>query len=165
MYKDLSSIKELGFSGFKSVEQLWNDYSIIPNERGVYIILNPDCSQKQFLTRGSGGFFKKEDPNVTIERLTSKWIDDCHLLYIGQAGGKGSSNTLKKRIKQYMEFGKGKPVGHKGGRFIWQLSHHQKLLVAWKVTAFVDPREEEAKLIREFHSYYDGKLPFANLRH
>jgi hypothetical protein len=162
MYNDLSTIREMGVSGFKSVEQLWNDYSAIPNEKGIYFILNPDCSHKKFLKMGVGGFFKKEDPNVTIERLTSKWIDGCHLLYIGQAGGNGSSSTLSKRIKLYMDFGKGKPVGHKGGRFIWQLSHYRTLMVAWKATASTDPREEEQKLLQEFFGYY-GKLPFANL--
>ena len=122
MYKNLSSVKKAGFTGFKTVEQLWNDYSGIPSERGIYVILNPDCSQQKFLERGVGGFFKGKDPNVSLNELTTKWIDGCHLLYIGQAGGNNSSATLRKRLKQYLDFGQGKPVGHFGGRLIWQLA-------------------------------------------
>lgn len=162
MFQDLSKIKESGFIGFKTIEQLWNDYSNLPNEKGIYVILNPDCSIKQFLSKGVGGFFKTKDPNVSLSELNSNWVNDCHLLYVGQAGGNGSSATLKKRVKQYLDFGKGKPVGHYGGRLIWQLSHHKSLIVAWKVTRTTDPRDEERTLIKDFYGYY-GRLPFANL--
>ncbi len=162
MFQDLTTIKEAGFTGFKTVAQLWNDISSIPNETGIYLILNPDCSKKQFMAKGVGGFFKGKDPNLSVNELKVNWVDDCHVLYIGQAGGNGSAATLKKRLKQYLDFGKGKPVGHYGGRLIWQLSHHPELIVAWKATKGYDPRTEEKKLIQEFMSYY-GRLPFANL--
>ena len=162
MYSDLSKIKEAGFTGFKAIEQLWNDYSVIPNERGIYLILTSDFLRKQFLQKGVGGYFKGKDPNVGLNVLSANWIDSCHLLYVGQAGGNGSSSTLKKRLKQYLEFGKGKSVGHYGGRYIWQLAHHKNLLVAWKITNNTDPREEERKLMKEFCDFY-GRNPFANL--
>jgi hypothetical protein len=153
MFQNLTTIKEAGFTGFKTVAQLWDDPSTIPNEKGVYMIWNPDCSKKQFMTKGVGGFFKGKDPNLGANDLKANWVDDCHVLYIGQAGGNGSAATLKKRLKQYLDFGKGKPVGHYGGRLIWQLSHHPELIVAWN---------EEKILIQDFISYY-GRLPFANL--
>jgi len=162
MFQDLPSIRNSGFVGFKTIEQLWNDSSCLPNEKGVYVVINPHCSKKQFLAKGVGGFFKGKNPNISLEELTSHWIEDCHILYIGQAGGNGSSATLKKRLKQYLDFGKGKPVGHYGGRLIWQLLHHKDLLVAWKNTKFTNPREEERAVIRDFHNNY-GRLPFANL--
>lgn len=163
MFQDLSKIKESGFSGFKTIAQLWNDNSCLPNERGVYMILNPDCSVKQFLPKGVGGYFKDKDPNISLSDLQGNWLDNCHVVYIGQAGGNGSASTLRGRLKQYLDFGKGKPVGHYGGRLIWQLENHKNLIVAWKVTKDKDPREEESILINDFHSYY-GKLPFSNLK-
>ena len=144
------------------MSELWNDFNLVPNERGIYLILNPDCSKKQFLSLGSGGYFKGKNPNVSETQLELNWINDCHILYIGQAGGNDSSASLRKRLKQYLDFGKGKPVGHYGGRLIWQLSHYPELLVAWKVTKTANPRDEEKKLIGSFVDFY-GKLPFANL--
>lgn len=125
MFQELTKIKEAGFTGFKTVAQLWNDNSNIPNEKGVYLIINPDCTKNHFTIKGVGGFFKGKDPNLSVNDLKANWVDDCYVLYIGQAGGNGSAATLKKRLKQYLDFGKGKPVGHYGGRLIWQLSHHQ----------------------------------------
>lgn len=163
MFNDFSTIKSSGFNGFKTVEQLWNDnYASIPNEKGVYLILNPAKEAIQFLSTGVGGFFKGKNPNISINELTQNWVVNTATVYIGQAGGDDSSATLKKRLRQYLEFGKGKPVGHYGGRLIWQLENHKELLVAWKVV-LGNPREEEKKLIAEFHSFY-GKLPFANLK-
>lgn len=162
MFQNLASIKEAGFTGFKTVEQLWNDYSVIPDERGVYLILNPDCTMKQFLSKGVGGYFKGKDPNLSVPQLTSNWVDNSHVLYIGQAGGNGSSATLRKRLRQYLEFGRGKPVGHYGGRLIWQLFHHKELIVVWKILKDSNPRDEEGWFLREYLNYYT-KLPFANL--
>jgi len=163
MFKDLQKIKDLGFIGFKTVEELMKDNSSIPNERGIYLIINPECSKNDFIIKGDGGFFKGKDPNVSINELSLNWVDDCHVLYIGQAGGASSSATLRKRLRQYLDFGKGKPVGHYGGRLIWQLSHNKDLIIAWKCTGSLDPREEEKKLINDFSNHY-SKLPFANLR-
>jgi hypothetical protein len=162
MFSEPGELKKAGFVGFKTVSELWNDFTLIPNEKGVYLILNPDCSKKQFLSIGSGGYFKGRNPNLPETELELNWINHCHILYIGQAGGNGSAATLRKRLKQYLDFGKGKPVGHYGGRLIWQLSHYPELLVAWKITKATDPREEEKELIGAFVDFYD-KLPFANL--
>lgn len=163
MFRSFDSLREAGFAGFKSVRDLWNDCSCIPNERGVYVVLNPTCSNKAFLPKGVGGYFKGTDPNVSLSKLDFKWIQDCHVLYIGQAGGNGSSATLRKRLKQYLDFGKGKPVGHKGGRYIWQLKHHNELVMAWRVLRTDDPSFVENQLLSAFCNQY-GKLPFANLR-
>ena len=58
LYKSIDTIKTAGFTGFKSVSELWNDDSIIPKERGVYLIINPKYESKKFLAKGVGGFFK-----------------------------------------------------------------------------------------------------------
>lgn len=63
---------------------------------------------------------------------------------------------------QYMKFGKGEPVGHWGGRYIWQLKDNKKLIVCWRTTTNEDPRVIEKEMIETFESSYGGK-PFANI--
>jgi len=162
MHINTDSLGQAGFTGFLSIQQLWKDHSPVPAQRGVYTVLNPDCNKNQFLANGVGGFFKERNPNVATALLQQKWIHNCPVVYIGQAGGNASSATLRGRIKQLLDFGKGKPVGHYGGRYLWQIAHHPELLVAWKASPDQDPREAEKELMQEFMGYY-GKLPFANL--
>lgn len=162
MFQNIESIKEAGFTGFKSVSDLWNDHSAIPNEKGVYLIINPKYETKQFLSKGVGGFFKEKNPNVSLEVLANNWVENSFVVYIGQAGGNGSAATLRKRLKQYLDFGKGKPVGHYGGRLIWQIQHHSELLIAWKVLKNEDPKIIERQFINDFTGNY-GRMPFANL--
>ena len=162
MYKNIDTIKAAGFTGFKPISKLWKEHSAIPDERGVYLIINPKCELKKFLTKGVGGFFKQKDPNVSQEELSKNWVENSFVVYIGQAGGNDSAATLRKRLKQYLDFGKGKPVGHYGGRLIWQIQHHPELLIAWKVLKIDDPKIIERELINAFVKYY-GKMPFANL--
>ena len=162
MYKNIDAIKAAGFTGFKSITELWKDHSAIPKEKGVYLIINPESEAKEFLIVGVGGFFKQKDPNVSLEELSKNWIENSFVVYIGQAGGNGSAATLRKRLKQYLDFGKGKPVGHYGGRLIWQIQDHPELLIAWKVLKDDDPKIIERRLINDFIDNY-GKMPFANL--
>ncbi len=163
MFTNLDEIKKAGFAGFKTINQLCADNSLIPQNKGVYLIINSSTSNNDFLTIGTGGFFKTKDPNVSLTVLSNKWVDNSLVVYIGQAGGNGSSATLKSRIKQYLQFGKGKPVGHYGGRYIWQLKNNSELIVAWKSLNTENPSAVEQELFRDFLNYY-GRLPFANLK-
>lgn len=53
-------------------------------------------------------------------------------------------------------------MGHWGGRYVWRLTDHPSLLVAWRTTgAGDDPAALEAELIKEFVETY-GVRPFAN---
>ncbi len=149
------------FQGFKTVKELKeNGFNIIPDKKGVYLVLFKK-DQPVFLNKSIGGHFKGRDPTVPIEKLESNWIPNEEIIYIGQAGGNGSKATLRKRLKQYIQFGSGKPVGHWGGRLIWQLKDSDELIIAWKET-LQDPYIVESNIINKFKEKH-GNRPFANL--
>ena len=162
IFNSIPKLQNSGFEGFLPVGTLRSNISKIPNQKGVYLILYNSDKQPAFIEKGTGGFFKKIDPNVSIEELQHKWIEGSKVIYIGKAGGKGSSATLRSRIIQYLRFGDGESVGHYGGRFIWQINHSDRLFLCWKPMTIQDPRTEEARLIRLFMDEY-GKRPYANL--
>lgn len=137
------------------------DSSIIPKQKGVYVVLNNN--KKEFLEIGTGGFFKGVNPNVNVIELERQWVNDAIVVYVGKAGGSSVSATLQSRIRQYLSFGKGKPVGHRGGRYIWQLKNHPQLVIAWKTLTIEEPIEKERELINAFINHY-GRMPFANLK-
>ncbi|MDR1201869.1 MAG: GIY-YIG nuclease family protein [Tannerellaceae bacterium] len=156
-FNNIEYLKQCEFDGFKSINELINDSSSIPKEKGVYLILNPD-KKSDFLATGTGGHFKEKDPNVSIEELKQNWVDNTIVLYIGKAG------NLYNRIKLYLSFGQGKKKAHWGGRLIWQLKNSRDLIVCWKTLQEDDnPRTVESDLIKQFRSNY-SKRPFANLR-
>lgn len=132
IFQNFAEIKKYGFTGFKSVYELLNDSSVIPKTKGVYVVINPTPQKVEFLEKGVGGFFKEKNPNVSINELKEKWINNSDVIYIGQCGGGTSNATLKSRLSQYLNFGKSKNVGHYGGRFIWQLKIHKDIIFAWK---------------------------------
>lgn len=154
-FKDISSIQDSGFVGFKAVAEMKSGgYLSLPDVPGVYLIINKD-NPPHFLKVGTGGHFKGKDPNVSEAELKAHWVSGACVLYIGKA------TSLKKRLGQYMRFGKGANAGHWGGRYIWQLAGADQLLVCWKPIEG-NPRAVESDYIQEFVSYY-GCRPFANL--
>ena len=160
-FKEIEEIKKEGFTGFKTMKELFRDDSAIPKMRGVYMVLNPS-KEKEFLSVGTGGYFKEKNPNVSIQELENNWVANAIVVYIGKAGREGKSATLQSRLGQYFRFGQGKNVGHYGGRLIWQLKNSQDLVVCWKALPKEDPRTVEAGLIQEFVTQF-SKRPFANL--
>jgi len=155
-FNDINELKNTGFTGFKKISELFLDSSILPDTNGVYLVLNIDNKPTEFLTVGSGGHFKGKDPNFSLEKLETNWVDNTKVVYIGKA------TSLRSRLRQYLGFGQGKNIGHYGGRLIWQLKDSKDLVVCWK-SLTTDPREYEAELIRQFVSVY-GCRPYANLR-
>lgn len=155
-------LREMGFSGFCQIGTLRSERCAgIPAMPGVYIVLNSGSYRPQFLQKGTGGFFKNKDPNISIEALERKWVPGSPIVYIGKAGGSKSKRTLQKRLREYAQFGSGLPVPHWGGRLIWQLPDSENLDVCWR------PYAEAASLETELlalHVAEFGALPFANLR-
>jgi hypothetical protein len=93
---------------------------------------------------------------VHIELLQRQWVPGAPVIYIGKG------DDLNKRIGAFIAFGAGKPVGHWGGRLVWQIAESPRFLIAWRKCS--KPREQEKELLLEFEAQY-GRLPFANLQH
>jgi len=161
-FNDHGDIRNYGFSGFHRIQNLYGNLDVIPKEKGIYFVLYDHNSQPEFLPTGTGGHFKGKNPNILIPELQSNWIDVTKVIYIGKAGGGSGKATLHSRLKQYLNFGIGKPVGHWGGRLIWQIKNSGNLVLCWKTLPADDPREVEKKLIQQFKLQY-GKRPYANL--
>jgi hypothetical protein len=157
-------MKTAGFQGFYPVSQLQNTKCEgLPKLPGVYAVLRPQGGRPTFLKQSVGGHFKGKDPTISEELLKILWVSDSVVLYIGRAGGPDSTATLKTRISDFVRFGAGKPVGHYGGRVIWQLEDHADLIICWKPTSVDPPAKMETQLISLFQGSF-GKRPFANLR-
>ena len=154
-FNDIDEIKKAGFIGFKKMSELFLDSSMLPDNNGVYLVLNIDNKAGEFLAVGSGGHFKGKDPNISLADLKSNWVNNTKVVYIGKA------TSLRSRLRQYFSFGQGKNIGHYGGRLIWQIKYSKDLVVCWK-SLTTDPREFEADLIQQFVKTY-GCRPFANL--
>lgn len=153
------SLEGLEFAGFVTFERLLETWlSAVPKGGGVYAVLRELDAAPTFLERNPGGRFKGRDPTASIAVLQSKWVESCDVIYLGKG------DNLQRRLKEYADFGRGKPVGHWGGRYIWQLADSADLTVAWKkCETGQSARELEAELLVSFQEEY-GCLPFANLR-
>ena len=159
---DIQALRDDGFKGFETIENLTNtNCRDVPNTMGVYKVLNPK-GEKKFRAESIGGHFKGRNPTISQDDLNRNWVEDLPLLYIGKAGGFNSNATLQKRLRQYMRFGQGVPVGHWGGRLIWQLENSNDLIVCWKTLDSDEPRDIERQMIQNFVDNY-GDRPFANL--
>jgi hypothetical protein len=148
-----------GFQGWVSFGELRDArISGVPQTGGVYVVLRPESIEPRFLDSNPGGRFKGKDPTVPLESLRSNWVSQAEVVYIGKAG------NLRRRLGEFTRFGAGSPVGHWGGRLIWQLADAADLLVAWKETPGALPEAIESQLIAEFRAT-TGKPPFANDPH
>ena len=155
IYNDIESLRTYGFNGGVPIASLKTNCSMIPDVQGIYLITKELKQKASFLKVGTGGHFKGKNPNVAIQELEMNWVEESVVVYIGKA------TSLRTRLSQYMKFGSGKNIGHWGGRYIWQLSYANELLVWWMPVN--DPREIEKELINNFTQEY-GVRPFANLQ-
>jgi hypothetical protein len=152
----------LTFSGGIRFGDLKSRAAEIPQLPGVYAIASTSLVSPNFLETGTGGHFKGVDPNVSVAELRANWVSQASVLYIGKAGGHEIKATVRSRLRQYEAFGRGVAVGHKGGRYIWQLSDSKELLVWWHIDE-MEPSFLENRLISDFKRTY-GARPFANLK-
>jgi hypothetical protein len=148
-----------GFDGFVSFDELRNGaLEAVPKTGGVYIVMRRSKDEPTFLDESCGGHFKGKNPSELIDVLEAKWVASTPVIYIGKG------DNLHRRLKQYAAFGAGRPVGHWGGRYIWQLADRDELVVAWKpCVAEQTAAALEAELVAAFKRANSGRLPFANI--
>ncbi|MFD6396799.1 hypothetical protein [Nocardia sp. NPDC060249] len=147
-----------GFGGFVPFSRLPD--TDVPAEPGVYVVVRRTETTPIFLPSSPAGWFKGKDPTLPVAELHSAWVPGEPVLYIGKAAaGQSEKRGLRKRLDEYRRHGAGQPVGHWGGRMIWQLADSAELLVGWQTTD--DARATEKIMIADFVAMY-GKRPFAN---
>lgn len=156
MLFDRASLEAEGFTGWLTFPEARSS-GAIPTTGGVYVVSYAARAPVAFLPLNPGGRFKGKDPTVPASALEANWLD-AEVVYIGKA------DQLRRRICQFADFGAGKPIGHWGGRLIWQLAEPGKLRIAWKETPDRVPVEFEAEVLTLFRREY-GKPPFANDPH
>jgi hypothetical protein len=159
---NIESIRNSGFSGFKKISEIKLDSSLVPNIKGVYLVLRPLDSEVEFVKKGTGGFFKDMDPNVDLIELKKKWLEEANIIYIDNAGDTDGSDTLNSKINQYLNFGKGDKVGHWDGRYVWQIKNIKDYIICWKELPNDWTKSVKINLLELFRQKYNN-LPFANL--
>jgi hypothetical protein len=152
-------LEALGFEGWCTWAALRKaHFAAVPAGPAVYVIYRAAAAAPSFLGVNPGGRFKDKDPSVPLDVLTSSWVPGAHVVYIGKA------DVADRRLKQFARFGAGEPVGHWGGRYIWQLSDSDELLVAWHEISWVEQaRQYEKRLLDRFGELHGVVRPFANL--
>lgn len=159
---EIEQLRECGFVGFKTVQELMNSCKDIPKEMGVYVVLREKSEKPIILEKRP--FSCQEDRYASYPKseLEAKWVDGTQIVYIGKAGGSDHKTGLRKRLSTYIKFGKGLRASHGGGRSIWQLVDATELVVCWRVLSEEEPRCVEERMISEFRDIHSGMRPFAN---
>lgn len=139
----------------------------MPCKPGTYVVFRSSTADPVFIHPSPAGWFKGEDPSVSIERLKDEWVPGAQVVYIGKADFRRRLKpieALRERLEEFARFGAGHAVGHRGGRLIWQLADSSHLLVAWRETAWGESaRDSEKRLLRRFVELHGVRRPFANL--
>ncbi len=154
-----SALDAAGFEGWRTWDELrLSSFEGVPPGPCVYVVFRVATDEPSFLAESPAGRFKGQNPTVPIDVLRAAWVPGAQVVYVG----KGSVG--KRRLRQYAQYGAGRPVGHRGGRYIWQLVDAPDLLVAWCSVGNSDgAREHERRLLLHFADLHAGRLPFANL--
>jgi hypothetical protein len=151
-------LRAAGFIGWVTFETLTIELETVPRAGGVYVVTQGVKATPDFLSANLGGRFKGRDPTVDASVLQANWVHGADVVYIGKA------DNLRRRLREFAQFGSGKPIGHWGGRLIWQLTRSAELLIAWRETPGMLPKEVEKSMLSDFRAAY-GRPPFANNPH
>ena len=128
-----------------------------PDGPGVYLVYTDRRGPGEFLATSQAGWHKGQDPTVPSALLEDRWIIGAGVLYFG------AGMDLRKRLTRLAQFSAGEPVGHYGGRILWQVAFSDEFQVAWKETPAGDFADQKKDCIRQFKSTF-GRQPFANIQ-
>lgn len=146
------------FAGPVSVRELTQGgLAELPSAPGNYVVMRREQTEPRFLPRSEAGHFKGKDPTYPLSGLASRWVTGAQILYLGRTG------DLVKRVRQLCDFALGKPIGHWGGRILWQIHGWQDFEVWWRATDDADSKTAKKTLLQSFSATH-GHLPYANLR-
>lgn len=157
-----AALRTAGFAGFIAAAELRAvRMTAVPTGPGVYVVTRPDLSPPTFAATSCGGWFKGRDPTVPVQVLRAKWVAGAELVYVGKAtSGRSGNSGLRTRLDLLLRYGAGQPVGHQGGRYLWQVTNIDDYRYGWREST--DPTEVENQLLASFFAAY-GSYPFANI--
>jgi len=149
----------IGFSDGATVSDLHRDrFGDVPLGCGVYVLVRGVTTQPKFRRSSEAGWFKNLDPSYPAANVRDAWVPNARIVYVGKAAG---ARGLRQRVRQLVDFGFGKPIGHRGGRMLWHLPDYEKLLLRWRKCSRSQADSLETRLIGQFKELH-GKRPFAN---
>ena len=137
----MAKIKDLINNGFNSINK----------QEGIYIVKTP----KDFKVNFTFNMLNKTCPCYCIKDLADKYNKTMNkeILYIGK------SVNLRKRIKQYINYGLNKNKIHKGGRAIFQIQNYTELEIEYYYCA--SSKDCEKQSLKNYLKN-NGVLPLAN---
>ena len=155
-------LRRAGYVGFVTIGALREAGLVaVPDEPGVYLALYPAAEEPRFLPVSPAAEIGRESATIPVGELEDLWVSGALVLYAGLAGGKGRSATLRTRIGQYLDFGRGQKVRHRDGRAVWQVVRSSTLIMCWLPTPGADPWGKRNSLLTAFRERH-GSPPFAN---
>ena len=118
------ALEEGGFTGFVPVARLAD--AEVPEAPGVYAVLRTADAAPRFADANPAGRFRRKDPTVEVAVLEKAWVEEPEVLYVGTSG------NLRERLEDLRRFAAGEPVGHWGGRYLWQLEDRDDLRALYR---------------------------------
>lgn len=155
-------LRRAGYEGFVTIGALReHGMEQVPDQAGLYLTLYPTEDPPRFLPVSPAGEIAGESATIPVDELAEIWVPDALVLYAGMIGGKGKNATLRTRVEQYLDFGRGRKVRHRDGRAIWQIVRSSMLVMCWLPTPGANPWGKRNSLLTAFKDQY-GSAPFGN---
>jgi hypothetical protein len=160
----MASIDQISIAGFSDpttlAELRGTRCANVPSHSGIYLIERDAEGAPKFRIPSTGGWFNGLDPDYPLDIIQANWVVGAQIVYVGKAVG---FVGLRKRLRQLIDFGCGKPVPHRGGRLLWHLHDSDELLVRWRLCGPDEADRAETTAIADFKRSHRGLRPFANM--